>query len=470
MFMLEQINYNLFPENSDDNQNKIHIRWHPPLKTQKNIMTENLPQTETKEAVVATKPNVETVTEKRESHSFGNVPQYQISSNPDNTPYHVEEPLVGSSQVKTKDVATPYGDGPGYCGPRSFRIVSISTAILCYIFFSIAYWFDTQEWEKVDKRLNTSFAPAYKLKGSGSILILFGCLFSFAVQATRCVKIVTESRVVNIIIALILTLGGVIYLIGGFVIAENIGKLGTHYKNVYFFFYVNEDDSQSAQAIQIADGFFIMGLSLVLGVDVWRNYLSLSIRFRSIALVNTLMVFSALLYFFAFATFGDDVANSRTKATAAGFWFILVGGLLLVVFEFVDIYCARLGEIRLYALKSRLQLLTFVSITIYLFGAFLADCGLWAIVGAGNLDTKENAAVIGMTFLLSFSKKTDSTTCLCFDFVFSLVLFDFIFFAFFPPASCLKKYHIKIYFACKKVVVLMPCSGQHVQFNKDLKK
>ncbi|ETO20803.1 hypothetical protein RFI_16414 [Reticulomyxa filosa] len=137
-------------------------------------------------------------------------------------------------------------------------------------------------------------------------------------------------------------------------------------------------------------------------MDVWRNYLAISIRFRSVIVVNTIYLFSGLLYFFAFATFSDDVATNNTRAVAAGFFFVLLGGGLLYALEFIDICCKWLGEIQLYAMKARLKILIILSIALYLFGTFLVDCGLWGIVDKSNATSKTNAVVVGMSFLFSF--------------------------------------------------------------------
>ncbi|ETO29880.1 hypothetical protein RFI_07240 [Reticulomyxa filosa] len=142
-------------------------------------------------------------------------------------------------------------------------------------------------------------------------------------------------------------------------------------------------------------------------MDVWRNYLAISIRFRSVIVVNTIYLFSGLLYFFAFATFSDDVATNNTRAVAAGFFFVLLGGSLLYALEFIDICCKWLGKIQLYAMKARLKILLILIIALYLFGTFLVDCGLWGIVDKSNATSKANAVVVGMSFLFSVNVKID---------------------------------------------------------------
>ncbi|ETO11493.1 hypothetical protein RFI_25883 [Reticulomyxa filosa] len=160
----------------------------------------------------------------------------------------------------------------------------------------------------------------------------------------------------------------------------------------------NNVDIRSFQTIHVSDGFFICLLSTALGVDVWRNYLAISIRFRSVIVVNTIYLFSGLLYFFAFATFSDDVATNNTRAVAAGFFFVLLGGSLLYALEFIDICCKWLGKIQLYAMKARLKILLILIIAL-----------LWlvGIVDKSNATSKANAVVVGMSFLFSVNVKID---------------------------------------------------------------
>jgi len=136
---------------------------------------------------------------------------------------------------------------------------------------------------------------------------------------------------------------------------------------------------------------------------VWRNYLGLSVRFRSVVVINTSFLFSAVLYFFAFGTLTSEVATSNTKAVAAGFFFVIIGATILYSLEFVDVCCQCLGQIQLYAMKARLRVLLVICVAIYLFGTFVADCGLWGITQKySGKSSKFTAMVVGQTFLFTF--------------------------------------------------------------------
>jgi len=135
---------------------------------------------------------------------------------------------------------------------------------------------------------------------------------------------------------------------------------------------------------------------------VWRNYLALSVRLRSVATINTIYLFASLLDFFAFGTLSGSASTDRTKAVAAGFFFVLIGGIILYVLEFVEVCCKCLGSIQLYAVKLRLRILLVVSVSFYLFGTFMVDCGLWAIINNSSYNSRVNAAIVGMSFLFTF--------------------------------------------------------------------
>jgi len=144
-------------------------------------------------------------------------------------------------------------------------------------------------------------------------------------------------------------------------------------------------------------------LAVAVGLDIWRNYLGLSVRLRSVVVLNTIFLFSSVLYYFGFATLTNELSTNNSKATAAGFFFILIAASILYSLEFVDVCCQCLGQIQLYAMKSRLRILLLICITIYLFGAFLTDCGLWGIIHKWSFaNSNFKAMVIAETFLFAF--------------------------------------------------------------------
>jgi len=260
---------------------------------------------------------------------------------------------------------------------------------------AIPFWYHTTtEQEDIDKAKNTDFVNGYNCKGTGLLFILFGCLAALIMQGMKVIgSAKTEYWILNIITLVVLSFGGFLYLIGSFVIAGSLGKL---YKGS------SNNDWHTYQTLQVSDGFFIFFLSSILGLDIWRNYLALSVRLRSVVAINTTYLFVSFLDFFAFGGLSNKTATDLTRAVAAGFFFVLLGGSILYALEFVDVCCKCLGSIQLYAMKLRLRLLLLVSVAFYLFGTFVVDCGLWAIVNHNSFPSQNNAAIVGMTVLFTF--------------------------------------------------------------------
>src|SRR5438309_1144115 len=121
-------------------------------------MTDKEPDQTSKPNVASSNDNtaMQSSNERRESHSFGNVPQYQSSAMGDERPYQVEDGQNHSSSGKSNvAIIGTFEDGVGYFGHRSFRILSITMALLFYSLMALSFWYDTDGLEDIDKAYNT---------------------------------------------------------------------------------------------------------------------------------------------------------------------------------------------------------------------------------------------------------------------------------------------------------------------------
>lgn len=313
----------------------------------------------------------------------------------------------GSSDSKSQWSFGSMEDGDGFFGSRKLRLITMGTLLTLFSFLAFPFWFGTEEsifgglkLSDVDKAFNTSFEDGWNLHAAGLFFMFLAFIACLVLVFLDWRGIFNENKFVNLVASAVMWLGAFLYWVGGMTVA---GSFNDWKKDD------GAPDSQTAFAgVFFGEATFIFLLGVSLGLDIFINIQSKSKRVR-IYLINAIIILVAsLILFFSYASMDekdfkqDKDTYSAYNTIAAGWFFVLIGIILLGVLEFL-LHSNSF-------VQANNAMVWNGTIGFFLFGAFLTAIGYWAAcdqkpLRKGDKDAKTansnlNAYFVGMSFVV----------------------------------------------------------------------
>eukprot|EP01084_Bolivina_argentea_P112143 200027_1 len=289
--------------------------------------------------------------------------------NPSHIKSYASKPYVSDNEVECT----------GFFDDYLYRQTAWSGVLFFFCLLAIGRMFaDPIDREKCGDEKSISIG--FTLCGIGLIIILIGSLIALILS-------ILKRRIgFSIILFIILLIGGLIYIIGSWIITSEVP---------YIYCIVGASDSLFGGygCIFFGEMFLIGSLSIIFGLDLWKDKYLNDFKLRML-LFCSFIAFSALITFFGYAIIGNYLYKENLSEYAyIAQDYIFTGCGWFFIFITMVIYLVVL-------LLIKKTIIYVICSCVLILSTLLCSIGYWALNQRGK--DSDNAYYIGMSFFVLF--------------------------------------------------------------------